>query len=167
MPRKKALTHLNAAGHVHMVDVGAKLPSKRVAVAEARVHLGTAARRALVDPHSPKGDVLATVRLAGIMAAKRTAELIPLCHPLPSTHVSLQVTPRAYGAHIEARAETVGPTGVEMEALTAVSVAALTLYDMLKALERGIRIEAVQLVHKSGGKSGPWQRPLRRPKSNA
>jgi cyclic pyranopterin phosphate synthase len=143
---------------MHMVDVGHKAATRRVAVAEARVRLGAAARRALTDPDSPKGDVQAAVRLAGIMAAKRTADLIPLCHPLPLSHVSVTVTPRRFGAHIVARAETTGPTGVEMEALTAASVAALTLYDMLKAIERGIVIEAVQLVEKTGGKSGPWRR---------
>lgn len=141
-----------------MVDVGHKPATRRMAVAEARVKLGVAARRELNSPQAKKGDVLATVRLAGIQAAKRTSELIPLCHPIPLSHVKVEVLPRSWGVSIQARAETVAGTGVEMEAMTAASVAALTLYDMLKAVERGIVIERVCLLRKEGGRSGTWTR---------
>lgn len=144
---------------MHMVDVGEKPHTPRTAQAEARVLLNKAARAALRD--NPKGDVFAACRVAGIMAAKRTGELIPLCHPLPLTHVAVELTPKTWGVHIQTKAQTVGPTGVEMEALCAASVAALTLYDMLKAVDRGITVENVRLVAKSGGKSGPWRRPRR------
>lgn len=158
------LTHLNPQGEVHMVDVGGKQATRRVAVAEARVLMGAKARRLAFpsavakDEASKKGDVLATARIAGIMAAKKTSELIPLCHPLALSHVAIDIVSRRYGAQITVTAETTGPTGVEMEAITAASVAALTLYDMLKAVERGITIETVRLLEKKGGKSGHWRR---------
>jgi len=150
------LTHLNQAGEMHMVDVGDKSATKRVAVAEARVKLSAAARRALGS--AKKGDVLAAARLAGIQAAKRTSELIPLCHAVPLSHVAVELHGKSWGVQITTRAETVAVTGVEMEALTAASVAALTLYDMLKAVDRGIAIESVCLLEKSGGRSGTWRR---------
>ena len=154
--KRSGLTHVNAAGDMHMVDVGDKAATRRVAIAEARVKLGTAAREEMVSAAANKGDVMAAARLAGIMAAKRTSDLIPLCHPLALSHVSVELQPTASGVTITSRAETTGPTGVEMEAMTAASVAALTLYDMLKAVERGIVIEAVRLLEKSGGRSGTW-----------
>lgn len=149
-------THLDDAGHVHMVDVGAKAPTRRRAVAKGRVRMAPATVRALVGGDLPKGDALATARLAGIMGAKETSRLIPLCHPLALTHVAVELEPdEAAGAvDITATAETVGPTGVEMEALTAVTAAALTLYDMAKALDKAMVIDAVRLVAKEGGRSG-------------
>jgi cyclic pyranopterin monophosphate synthase len=152
------LSHVDESGEVRMVDVGAKPVSRRRAVARASVRMAaeTAARlRAL-----PKGDALATAQLAGIMAAKRTSELIPLCHPLRLTKVDVTFDARGGNGTlgVEARVRTVDKTGVEMEALTAVSVAALTVYDMIKAVEKGVTIAKVQLVEKSGGKSGTWRR---------
>ena len=152
------LTHLDSDGHMRMVDVAAKPETKRVALAEARVLLAPETRAQLLAGDVPKGDVLAAVRLAGIQAAKKTAELIPLCHPISLSHVSVDVTVCSWGVEIIARAESTGRTGVEMEALTAVNIAALTLYDMLKAVEREIVIERVQLLEKHGGKSGSWLR---------
>ena len=141
-----------------MVDVGDKPATRRVAVAEARVRLGAAARRELASKKARKGDVAAAARIAGIAAAKRTSDLIPLCHPIPLTRVEVDLHAMRGGVRVVARAETVGPTGVEMEALTAAAVAALTLYDMLKAVERGITIESVRLLEKHGGRSGSWVR---------
>ncbi|MEK7705486.1 MAG: cyclic pyranopterin monophosphate synthase MoaC [Myxococcota bacterium] len=158
---QQALTHLDERGAMHMVDVGDKPATHRMAIAEAEVHMGAAARRALASGDVPKGDALAAARLAGIQAAKRTAELIPLCHPLPLTHVSLELVPRRFGYLVRARTETSAPTGVEMEALTAVTVAALTLYDMLKAVDRAMHIEGVKLLEKRGGRSGHY---VRRPR---
>lgn len=152
------LTHLNPRGEMHMVDVGEKPSTHRVARAQARVRLGAEARRAIREGNQ-KGDVLAAARFAGITGAKKTSDLIPLCHPLGLSHVSVDITSEPWGLLIEARAETRGPTGVEMEAMTAVSVAALTVYDMLKAVERGIKVEFVGLLEKRGGKSGHWKRP--------
>jgi cyclic pyranopterin phosphate synthase len=152
------LSHLNERGEVHMVDVGDKDVTDRVAVAEAFVRLSTDTRDRLFAGETPKGDALATVRLAGIMAAKRTSELIPLCHPLSLSSVSVEVDEHESGARIHARVRTTDRTGVEMEALTAVSVAALTLYDMVKGLERGVEITDVRLVSKSGGRTGTWSR---------
>lgn len=152
------VTHVDAQGEMRMVDVGDKKATRRVAVAEARVLLGTDALREIKDGAAAKGDVLAAARLAGIQAAKRTSELIPLCHSIALSHVKVALTLKPWGVHIRAQAETIGPTGVEMEALTAASVAALTLYDMLKAVERGITIELIQLMKKSGGRSGTWKR---------
>ena len=151
-----ALTHLNAAGEAHMVDVSQKPATVREAVATGFVTMLPKTLALATTGAAKKGDVLATARLAGIMAAKRTSELIPLCHPLALSNVSVEVTPESLGIRVTARVKTTGPTGVEMEALTAVSVACLTVYDMLKAVERGMRIDAVRLVEKAGGKSGPW-----------
>lgn len=160
MAKKKSqeLTHINTRGDMHMVDIADKPASRRLAIAEARLVMHTATRRLAFGAHHAKGDVLAAARVAGIMAAKRTGELIPLCHPLSLTHVDIEIHSRKYGAQILVRAETTGPTGVEMEALTAASVAALTLYDMLKAAERGLTIECIRLLEKHGGRSGPWKR---------
>ena len=144
-----------------MVDVSAKPSTARRAVAEAAVAVSQETLSLVIDGGGPKGDVLGVAEIAGVMAAKRTAELIPLCHPLPLTDLVVAVTPdRAAGLlRIRAEAATTGPTGVEMEALTAASVAALTVYDMVKGVERGVEIRSVRLVSKSGGKSGDWTRP--------
>ena len=152
------LTHFNAEGKAVMVDVGAKAESERVAVAGARVLMKPETLRLILDGGHKKGDVLAVARLAGIMAAKRTPELIPLCHPLALTSVALDlVCVEADSAvDITATCKLIGRTGVEMEALTAASVAALTVYDMCKAVDRGMRITEVRLKHKSGGKSGTY-----------
>lgn len=157
-PSPNTLTHLNADGHAHMVDVSEKAETKRRAVARATVTLHADAARLVREGRAPKGDVLAAARIAGIQAAKRTSELIPLCHPLPLTRATVEVTfTDETTIVIEAACETVGRTGVEMEALTAASVAALTLYDMLKAVDRGIRF-SVELAEKIGGKSGHYTR---------
>ncbi|VDC31216.1 cyclic pyranopterin monophosphate synthase MoaC [Pseudogemmobacter humi] len=152
------LSHFDAKGQAHMVDVGGKSVTDRVAVAEGWV-LMTPATLALAAGGAAKGDVLGTARLAGIMAAKRTADLIPLCHPLPLSKVAIELIPDAArgGVRIEATVATSGRTGVEMEALTAVSVAALTVYDMLKAAEKSMRIEGIRLLRKEGGKSGTFE----------
>jgi cyclic pyranopterin monophosphate synthase len=159
------LSHLDANGHAVMVDVSAKPATARQAIARGRVSMQAATLELILSGGMKKGDVLAVSRIAGIMAAKKTADLIPLCHPLPlsSVRVELTATPggedgRA-GVEIEACVGTTGQTGVEMEALTAVSVAALTLYDMCKAVDRGMTIEAVYLMRKSGGQSGLYERP--------
>lgn len=153
------LTHFDDAGNAVMVDVSAKAATERVAVARGRVVMQPATLETIAARALKKGDALAVAQLAGIMAAKRTADLVPLCHPLPLASVSVTLTPdpASNAVEIEATVKTTGPTGVEMEALTAVSVAALTLYDMAKAIDRGMRIEAVRLVHKSGGKSGTFE----------
>ncbi len=153
-----ALTHLDADGSARMVDVSAKPATLREAVAGARVAMRPETLALIVSGANPKGDVFAVARIAGIMAAKRTAELIPLCHPLPISAVSVDLTPARSGdaVSIETRVRTSGPTGVEMEALTAASVAALTLYDMCKAVDRGMRIEALRVIRKSGGASGTY-----------
>lgn len=150
------LTHLDAEGHARMVDVGAKADTVREAIARGAIHMQPATLQAIVAGTMPKGDVLAVARIAGIMAAKRAWELIPLCHPLLLTHVSVELTPAERGDAIQiaATVRTTGKTGVEMEALTAVSVAALTIYDMCKAIDRGMQIGAVRLAQKRGGKSG-------------
>ncbi|HEX8230546.1 MAG TPA: cyclic pyranopterin monophosphate synthase MoaC [Chloroflexia bacterium] len=150
------LTHVDESGHAVMVDVGAKPDTERVAVARAEVRLSPETLSVVREGRAAKGDVLAVARVAGIMAAKKTPELIPLCHPIMLTSVKVELELKEWGIEIEARAKTTGPTGVEMEALTAVSVAALTIYDMLKAIERGASIQNVRLVHKEGGKSGTW-----------
>jgi cyclic pyranopterin phosphate synthase len=154
------LTHLDEQGRARMVDVGAKAETERVAVARGRVRMQPSTLALVRTGEVAKGDVLAVARVAGIMAAKRTGELIPLCHPLPVTSVEVEITADegASTLEIEATARIVGRTGVEMEALTAVSVAALTIYDMCKAVDRGMTIEAVRLVHKRGGKSGEYWR---------
>ncbi len=153
-----ALTHFDAAGHAAMVDVSAKGETERVAIARGRIVMAPATLALIRDGQVGKGDVLGVARLAGIMAAKRTSDLIPLCHPLALTKVTVDLTIAAPDAiEIEALAKLVGRTGVEMEALTAVTVAALTVYDMCKAADRGMRIEAVRLVEKTGGKSGSYK----------
>jgi cyclic pyranopterin monophosphate synthase len=152
----EGLTHLDDQGRAHMVDVGEKAETQREAIARGRVVMRPATLQMIVDGVAPKGDVLAVARVAGIMAAKRTPELIPLCHTLLLTHVSVQITPEAAGdsLEIEATVRTRGQTGVEMEALTAVSIAALTIYDMCKAVDRGMRIGDIRLAEKRGGRSG-------------
>lgn len=152
------LPHLDAAGQAHMVDVGGKAVTDRLAVAEATVRMEPATRAALFGGGLAKGDAIAVARIAGIQAAKKTSELVPLCHPLALTSVSVDIEEVETGAHITARVGTTGPTGVEMEALTAASVAALAIYDMVKGLERGIEIVSVRLLEKSGGRSGLWRR---------
>jgi cyclic pyranopterin monophosphate synthase len=156
--RARALSHVDARGRVRMVDVSAKPETVREAVARGEVRMSAAARRAIRTRAVKKGDPLQTARLAGIMAAKRTADIVPLCHPLPLTHVDVELTPNARGYTITGRVGTIGRTGVEMEALVAVSVAALTLYDMLKAVDRGIVIGPVFLSEKRGGRSGEYRR---------
>jgi cyclic pyranopterin monophosphate synthase len=153
------LTHLTRRGEANMVDVSAKASTERVAVAEGRVVMTPATLAIVRKGNAKKGDVLGTARLAGIMAAKRTHELIPLCHPLPVSQVEVDVAPDAKlpGVVVKARVKVTGKTGVEMEALTAVSVACLTVYDMVKAVERGMRIEGIRLVEKSGGRSGHYR----------
>ena len=153
-----ALTHLDDAGRVHMVDVGDKAATARRAVAEGRVICASATLAMVRDDQAPKGAVITTAELAGIMGAKRTADLIPLCHPLGLDKVSVTVVldEALPGFVVTAEARVSGPTGVEMEALTAVTVACLTLYDMLKAADRGMVISQVRLLSKSGGRSGDW-----------
>jgi cyclic pyranopterin phosphate synthase len=155
----KVLTHLGPSGEARMVDVSDKAATERVAVAEGRVIMSKATLDLVVSGNARKGDVLGTARIAGIMAAKRTHELIPLCHPLALSQVAVDLTPDPSmpGIVVRASVKVTGPTGVEMEALTAVSVACLTIYDMVKAAERGMRIEGIRLVEKSGGKSGDFR----------
>lgn len=150
----RALSHLDKWGRARMVDVTDKSPTLRRAVAEARVLLKRETMSLIAKGRLPKGDALETARLAGIMAAKRTPDLIPLCHPLALTHVDVQAEPQRYGVRFVATAVCTGPTGVEMEALTAAAVASLTLYDMVKAVEREAVIEHIRLLQKSGGKGG-------------
>ena len=151
------LSHLDAAGAARMVDVSDKSETARTATAEAIVRMRPETLALIQQGGMPKGDVLATARIAGIMAAKRTPDLIPLCHPLPITGVTLDLEPSGGDALvIRATVKTTGKTGVEMEALTAASIAALTVYDMCKAVEKGMRIESVRLIEKHGGKSGDW-----------
>jgi cyclic pyranopterin phosphate synthase len=154
------LTHLDSAGSARMVDVGAKPATERRAVARAVVRVSRATAAAVLAGDAPKGDVLSVAQIAGIQAAKRTSELIPLCHPLALSFVGVEgsVDAEAGEIRLTAEARTTGPTGVEMEALTAASVAALTIYDMVKGIERGAEIAEVVLVEKSGGKSGDWRR---------
>lgn len=156
--QNQSLTHLDAQGEAQMVDVSAKQPTVRQAVAVGQVRMLTETFKAIQAGNAPKGDVLGTARLAGIMAAKQTSQLIPLCHPLPIHKVEVQLTPdpQLPGYQIRATVVTKAETGVEMEALTAVSVAALTLYDMAKALEKSIQIESIHLLSKTGGKSGDY-----------
>ena len=157
---RRRLTHVDRTGRPRMVDVSAKPVTARRAVAEAFVALSPETLSLVIDGGGPKGDVLTVAELAGVMGAKRTSELIPLCHPLPLTDLLVQVVPdrAAGGLRIRAEAATTGQTGVEMEALTAASVAALTVYDMVKGVERGVEIRAIRLLSKSGGASGEWQR---------
>jgi cyclic pyranopterin phosphate synthase len=156
---RKSLTHVDERGAARMVDVGAKAVTERRATARGMLLLSSETLDLVRDGRTPKGDVLASARLAGIMAAKRTSELIPLAHPLPITHASVDLVIETRGIAIEATVATTAQTGVEMEALTAVTIAALTLYDMLKAVERGARITDVRLVAKSGGRSGEYRAP--------
>jgi cyclic pyranopterin phosphate synthase len=154
------LTHLDAAGRARMVDVGEKPATERRAVAQAVVRVSSETARKVLAGDAPKGDVIGVARIAGIQAAKRTAELIPLCHSLPLTFVGVEAQIDADTGQITltAEARTTGPTGVEMEAMTAASVAALTVYDMVKGIERGAEIAEVALLEKSGGRSGHWTR---------
>ena len=156
------LSHLDDRGKARMVDVGAKPVTSREALAQGEITMSAAARSLIRTGKVAKGDPLQTARLAGIMAAKQTASLIPLCHPLQLTHVSVELTPTRGGYRIEARVRTEGKTGVEMEALTAVSVAALTIYDMVKAVDKDMIIGDICLVEKSGGRSGHYRRSTRR-----
>ncbi len=153
------LTHLSAAGEAHMVDVGGKADTERVAIAEGKVLMHASTLALIVSGNAKKGDALGAARIAGIMAAKRTADLIPLCHPIPLTSVSVDIAADESlpGLRLRAEAKTRGQTGVEMEALTAVSVACLTIYDMAKAVDRGMQIEGIRLIEKRGGKSGLWR----------
>ena len=165
MPRRRTsagssarLSHVDERGRVRMVDVSPKAETEREAVAEAIITMSATAVRAIRKREVRKGDPLQTARLAGILAAKKTADLIPLCHPLALSHVDVDVRPRPRGFVLRARVGTVGRTGVEMEALVAVTVAALTIYDMLKAIDRGITIGPVRLLEKRGGRSGHYRR---------
>jgi cyclic pyranopterin monophosphate synthase len=157
--RTKKLTHLSSRGEARMVDVSAKPSSERVAVAEGRVLMRKATLDVVRKGDAKKGDVLGAARIAGIQAAKRTHELIPLCHPLAISQIAVDITPDAKlpGVIVKASVKVAGKTGVEMEALTAVSVACLTIYDMVKAVERGMRIEGIRLIEKSGGESGHYR----------
>lgn len=157
---KASLTHINAAGEAHMVDVSAKARTARHAVARGAIVMAPETLALCLSGQAKKGDVFATARIAGIMAAKRTHELIPLCHPLNLTQVEVEIAPDEAlpGLRVAARAKALGETGVEMEALTAVSVACLTIYDMLKAADRAMRIEGILLAEKTGGKSGDYFR---------
>ncbi|MFQ3594485.1 MAG: cyclic pyranopterin monophosphate synthase MoaC [Sphingomonadaceae bacterium] len=150
------LTHLDAGGAARMVDVGDKAATKRIAIAEGRIRMNAAARTAIAQGEVPKGDVLAAARIAGILAAKRTSDLIPLCHPLPLDKVTIDCTITADGVQVRAEARTTGRTGVEMEALTATCVALLTIHDMAKAIDKAMVIEGVRLLEKHGGKSGSF-----------
>jgi len=153
-----ALTHIDSAGEARMVDVSEKPATERVAVAEGLVIMSKASLDMIETGNAKKGDVLGTARIAGIMAAKRTSELIPLCHPLALSKVTVDITTdrKLPGCRVRATVKVTGPTGVEMEALTAVSVACLTIYDMIKAVERGVQIEGIHLIEKKGGKSGHY-----------
>jgi cyclic pyranopterin phosphate synthase len=156
----RRLSHLNEAGEARMVDVSEKAVTERSATAEGFVSMAAETLELILSGDAPKGDVLATARIAGIMAAKRTHELIPLCHPLPLTQVTVDFTPSPdpAGIRVEATAKVEAKTGVEMEALTAVSVACLTIYDMVKAVDRAIEFSGIRLIEKSGGRSGPFRR---------
>ena len=162
----KELSHVDEHGRVRMVDTSAKTLTSRRAVASARVLMSPDTLSALQSRRTPKGDPLEAARLAGIMAAKRTSDLIPLCHPLPLTHIDVRATLNQDGVHLEAEVATNAQTGVEMEALTAVSIAALTVYDMCKALDKGIRITEVRLESKTGGKSGDYRERRSKPDSD-
>ena len=156
-----SLSHVDAAGRPRMVDVGAKAATERTAVAEGLIRMAREALDEVQRNAGPKGDVLTTAELAGVMAAKRTADLIPLCHPLPLDHVAVEVSldPTVPGVRVRATVRATARTGVEMEALTAAAVALLTVYDMVKAADRGMEIEEIRLLEKAGGKSGDWRRP--------
>ena len=153
------LTHIGADGEARMVDVSDKAATERVAIAEGRVRMGAATLAVILAGDAKKGDVIGAARIAGIMAAKKTADLIPLCHGLSLTKVSIDIAPDEAlpGLAVRAEARCVGPTGVEMEAMTAVSIACLTIYDMAKAIDRGMSIEGLRLIEKRGGKTGLWR----------
>ena len=155
----KRLTHVGADGEARMVDVSDKAATDRIAIAEGRVRMGASTLRTILAGDAKKGDVVGAARIAGLMAAKKTWDLIPLCHPVALNKVSVDISPDEAlpGLAVRAEARCVGPTGVEMEALTAVSVACLTIYDMAKAIDRGMSIEGIRLVEKRGGKSGEWR----------
>lgn len=156
---KPTLSHLDTRGQAHMVDVSAKSQTERIAVAEGRVTMRKETLDLVIEGNALKGDVLGAARLAGIMAAKRTHGLIPLCHPLPITKIEIDINPEHAlpGFLVQATVKVTGQTGVEMEALVAVSIACLTIYDMVKAVERGMRIEGIRVLEKSGGKSGHYK----------
>ena len=157
MKRARNLTHLAKSGEARMVDVSSKAATERVAVAEGHVVMAPATLDLVLKGNAKKGDVLGAARIAGILAGKKTHELIPLCHPLALSKIAVDIEPDENGLTVRATAKVTGQTGVEMEALTAVSVACLTIYDMVKAVERGMRIEGIRLVEKSGGKSGRYR----------
>src|SRR3954464_12219165 len=159
MAKSKTLTHLAKGGEARMVDVSAKPATGRIAIAEGRVVMTPETLELVLAGNAKKGDVLGAARIAGIMAAKKTHELIPLCHPLPVTQVAVDIEPdrKLSGLIVRATVKVTGQTGVEMEALTAVSIACLTIYDMVKAVERSMRIEGIRLIEKSGGKSGRYR----------
>jgi len=161
----KRLTHIGAEGEARMVDVSGKAATGRVAVAEGRVRMAATTLATILAGDAKKGDVIGAARIAGIMAAKRTSELIPLCHPIALSKVVVDIAPddSLPGLFVRAEAACVGPTGVEMEALTAVAVACLTVYDMAKAIDRGMSVEGVRLLEKRGGKSGEWRAEERNP----
>lgn len=154
----RTLTHFDDAGNARMVDVGQKPETERIAIATGRISMSPETAATIREGRAQKGDVLGVARIAGIMAAKRTAEAIPLCHNIPITRVDIDLTVDDTGVDIAARVDTRGQTGVEMEALHAVGVAALTIYDMVKAIDRGMTIEHIRLEHKEGGRSGVWDR---------
>jgi cyclic pyranopterin monophosphate synthase len=155
----RKLSHLGRGGEAHMVDVSAKAATQREAIAEGRIAMAAATLDLVLAGNAEKGDVLGAARIAAIMAAKKTHELIPLCHPLPVSRIAVDITPdhELPGFVVRATVKVTGPTGVEMEALTAVAVACLTIYDMVKAVERGMRIEGIRLIEKRGGKSGHYR----------
>jgi cyclic pyranopterin monophosphate synthase len=155
---EKKLTHVDSRGRIRMVDVGDKAVTDREAMARGSIAMSATARRLITGGHNKKGDPIEAARLAGIMAAKKTSELIPLCHPLNLSHVSVDLTPTRTGYAIESRVRISGQTGVEMEALTAVAVAALTLYDMVKAVDKTMVIGDIELVEKKGGRSGRYRK---------
>jgi cyclic pyranopterin monophosphate synthase len=161
MAGHSALTHFNSQGHAHMVDVASKPATHRIAVAQGRIEMNPATLAIILAGSAKKGDVLGIARVAGIMAAKKTSDLIPLCHPLALTHVAVDFTldDEASSITCNATVETVGPTGVEMEALTAAQIALLTIYDMCKAVDRGMTITDVRVLEKHGGKSGSFVNP--------
>ena len=166
---RRRLTHVDRRGRPRMVDVSAKPPTARRAVAEAEVAVSPETLSLVIDGTNVKGDVLTVAELAGVMGGRRTSELIPLCHPIALTDLVVAITPDRTGGVLRIRAEaaTTGPTGVEMEAMTAASVAALTVYDMVKGVERGVEIRNLRLVSKTGGKSGEWHRPAPAPGQDA
>ena len=160
-PAAGGLTHFDAQGQAHMVDVGGKPETRRVARATGTIRMQPATLAVIAGGHAKKGDVLGIARIAAIQAAKRTADLVPLCHPLPLTHVQVEfaVDAAAAAVHCTVQCETLGRTGVEMEALTAVQVGLLTVYDMVKAIDRGMVMENIRVLEKHGGKSGDWTAP--------